>query len=92
MALGSAPARALVAAAWPEDAAGAALVPLSAGPHAPAGWRRLAAEALAQPLSALLARAAMPVAAVLPPRGEDVTARQPLDPDSAAGRHCRLHA
>jgi hypothetical protein len=86
VALGSAPARALVAAAWPEDAAGAALVPLSAGPHAPAGWRRLAAEALAQPLSALLARAAMPVAAVLPPRGEDVTARQPLDPDSALAR------
>lgn len=86
VALGSAPARALVAAAWPDDAAGAPLVPLSAGPHAPAGWRRLAAEALAQPLSALLARAAMPVAAVLPPRGEDVTARQPLDPDSALAR------
>lgn len=82
VALGSSPARALVAAAWPEDVAGAPLVPLSAGPHAPAGWRRLAAEALAHPLSALLARAAAPVAAVLPPRGEDVTARQPLDAGS----------
>lgn len=86
VALGSGPARALVAAAWPEDTAGSPMVPLSTGAHAPAGWRRLAAEALAQPLSALLARAAMPVAAVLPPRGEDVTARQPLDPESSLAR------
>ncbi len=85
-ALGTPAARALLYALRPDHPAAAPLRPLSATAHAPAAWRALVPLLLDDPLAALLARTAMPVAAVLPPRGADVTARHSLDEASPLAR------